>query len=243
MVVSGMAGPFFVVAANAWMNNPTGFRLDADGRVVDARPWAAMFGPSTWPQVVHMLLGAYMVVGFTVGLGLRGRDAAGAPRPAPLPRPAHPAHPGGRRRARADRRRRLDRGDGGREPAPPKLAAMEGAVPDDGRCAAVGGRPVPEQPDALRAGDPEGAVAAGGPQPERVWSAGWRSSPGRAPGGQRRAPRLRHDGRARQRPAPAGRRLRHRRGGGDGASLARRGSSAPWRCPAPRRSSPSRRGG
>jgi cytochrome d ubiquinol oxidase subunit I len=25
-----------------------------------------MFGPSTWPQVVHMLLGAYMVTGFTI---------------------------------------------------------------------------------------------------------------------------------------------------------------------------------
>ncbi|MGY1623522.1 cytochrome ubiquinol oxidase subunit I [Geodermatophilus sp. SYSU D00965] len=66
MIVSGMAGAFFVVAANAWMNNPTGFRLDAQGRVVDAEPWAAMFGPSTWPQVVHMLLAAYMVTGFTV---------------------------------------------------------------------------------------------------------------------------------------------------------------------------------
>jgi cytochrome d ubiquinol oxidase subunit I len=66
MVVSGMAGAFFVVAANAWLNNPTGFRLDAQGRVVDAHPWAAMFGPSTWPQVVHMLLGAYMVTGFTI---------------------------------------------------------------------------------------------------------------------------------------------------------------------------------
>jgi cytochrome d ubiquinol oxidase subunit I len=66
MIVSGAAGAFFVVAANAWMNNPTGFRLDADGRVVDAQPWAAMFGPSTWPQVVHMLLGAYMVTGFTI---------------------------------------------------------------------------------------------------------------------------------------------------------------------------------
>jgi cytochrome bd ubiquinol oxidase subunit I len=66
MVVSGMAGAFFVVAANAWMNNPTGFRLDDQGRVVDAQPWAAMFGPSTWPQVVHMLLAAYMVTGFTV---------------------------------------------------------------------------------------------------------------------------------------------------------------------------------
>jgi len=78
MAVSGMAGAFFVVAANAWMNNPTGFRLDDEGRVVDAQPWAAMFGPSTWPQVTHMLLAAYMVTGFTVasvyavGL-LRGR--------------------------------------------------------------------------------------------------------------------------------------------------------------------------
>jgi cytochrome d ubiquinol oxidase subunit I len=66
MIASGMAGAFFVVTANAWMNNPTGFRLDGDGRVIDARPWAAMFGPSTWPQVVHMLLGAYMVAGFTI---------------------------------------------------------------------------------------------------------------------------------------------------------------------------------
>ncbi|MGK5114054.1 cytochrome ubiquinol oxidase subunit I [Geodermatophilus sp. CPCC 205506] len=66
MIVSGMAGAFFVVAANAWMNNPTGFRLDEEGQVVDARPWAAMFGPSTWPQVTHMLLAAYMVTGFTV---------------------------------------------------------------------------------------------------------------------------------------------------------------------------------
>ena len=66
MVVSGMAGAFFVVAANAWMNNPTGFRLDEEGRLVDADPWAAMFSPSTWPQVTHMLLAAYMVTGFTV---------------------------------------------------------------------------------------------------------------------------------------------------------------------------------
>ena len=66
MIVSGAAGAFFVVAANAWMNNPTGFRLDADGQVVDARPWAAMFGPSTAAQTVHMLLAAYMVTGFTV---------------------------------------------------------------------------------------------------------------------------------------------------------------------------------
>lgn len=78
MVAAGIAGAFFVVSANAWMNNPTGFRLDADGNVVDARPWAAMFGPSTWPQFTHMWLAAFMVTGFLVAsvyaIGmLRGR--------------------------------------------------------------------------------------------------------------------------------------------------------------------------
>ncbi|GAB2860231.1 hypothetical protein GCM10027200_70790 [Lentzea nigeriaca] len=54
------------------------FRLDEQGGVVDARPWAAMFGPSTWAQFVHMWLAAFMVTGFliasvyAVGM-LRGR--------------------------------------------------------------------------------------------------------------------------------------------------------------------------
>lgn len=78
MIVSGLAGAFFVIAANAWMNNPTGFSLDATGRVVDADPVGAMFGPSTWPQFVHMTLAAYMVAGFSIAsvyaIGmLRGR--------------------------------------------------------------------------------------------------------------------------------------------------------------------------
>jgi hypothetical protein len=65
IIVSGVAGAFFVIAANAWMNNPTGFRME-NGRVVDADPVGAMFGPSTWPQFVHMLIAAYMVTGYLV---------------------------------------------------------------------------------------------------------------------------------------------------------------------------------
>ncbi|SES44318.1 cytochrome ubiquinol oxidase subunit I [Lentzea albida] len=78
MVAAGVVGAFCVVSANAWMNNPTGFRLDEQGNVVDARPWAAMFGPSAWAQFVHMWLAAFMVTGFliasvyAVGM-LRGR--------------------------------------------------------------------------------------------------------------------------------------------------------------------------
>jgi cytochrome bd ubiquinol oxidase subunit I len=77
IILSGSAGAFFVVAANAWMNTPEGFTLRG-GRLVDPRPWDAMFNPSTAAQTVHMLLGAFMVVGFSVasvyavGL-LRGR--------------------------------------------------------------------------------------------------------------------------------------------------------------------------
>ncbi len=66
MIISGAAGAFFVIAANAWMNNPTGFELDAAGRVVNADPVGAMFGPSTWPQFAHMYLAAFMVTGFTI---------------------------------------------------------------------------------------------------------------------------------------------------------------------------------
>jgi cytochrome d ubiquinol oxidase subunit I len=66
MIISGAAGAFFVIAANAWMNNPTGFDLDAEGRVINADPVGAMFGPSTWPQFAHMFLAAYMVTGFSI---------------------------------------------------------------------------------------------------------------------------------------------------------------------------------
>jgi cytochrome d ubiquinol oxidase subunit I len=64
MIISGAAGAFFVIAANAWMNNPTGFDLDAEGRVINTDPVGAMFGPSTWPQFWHMYMAAYMVTGF-----------------------------------------------------------------------------------------------------------------------------------------------------------------------------------
>jgi cytochrome bd ubiquinol oxidase subunit I len=65
MIVSGVAGAFFVVAANGWMNTPTGFTI-RDGQIVDTDPWAAMFNPSTAAQSVHMILAAIMVTGFCV---------------------------------------------------------------------------------------------------------------------------------------------------------------------------------
>ncbi|CAN5192033.1 cytochrome ubiquinol oxidase subunit I [soil metagenome] len=65
IVFSGIAGSFFILAANAWMNNPAGFRF-IDGEVSNVDPWAAMFNSGVWVQFIHMLLAAYMVSGFLV---------------------------------------------------------------------------------------------------------------------------------------------------------------------------------
>jgi cytochrome bd ubiquinol oxidase subunit I len=78
MIVAGMSGTLFVVAANAWMNNPVGFDVAPDGSLRNVSPIRGMFAPSMPPQVVHMYIAAFMVVGFliasvyAVGM-LRGR--------------------------------------------------------------------------------------------------------------------------------------------------------------------------
>jgi cytochrome d ubiquinol oxidase subunit I len=65
VAVSGAASAMFVVFANAWMNTPTGFRLE-NGQPVDIDPIAAMFNPSSFPQGIHMVLAAYASTGFVV---------------------------------------------------------------------------------------------------------------------------------------------------------------------------------
>jgi cytochrome bd ubiquinol oxidase subunit I len=65
VAVSGAASALFVVTANAWMNTPTGFRLQ-DGRVVDIHPIAAMLNPASGPEALHMVLAAYTATGLVV---------------------------------------------------------------------------------------------------------------------------------------------------------------------------------
>jgi cytochrome d ubiquinol oxidase subunit I len=77
IAVSGMASAWFVVTANAWMNQPRGFRL-VDGVVTDPDPVKAMFNPATPVETTHMILAAYLVAGFGVAsvyafAWLRGR--------------------------------------------------------------------------------------------------------------------------------------------------------------------------
>src|ERR1044072_2383200 len=66
MVITGIGGAFSVVAANAWMNQPQGFTLDAAGKGGDTDPLQVLFNPAWHYEVPHMILAAYMVAGFLV---------------------------------------------------------------------------------------------------------------------------------------------------------------------------------
>jgi cytochrome d ubiquinol oxidase subunit I len=65
VVLSGVGGTFSVVAANSWMNTPSGITV-RNGRVVDVDVWRVFFNDAFWYEALHMLLAAYVVAGFTV---------------------------------------------------------------------------------------------------------------------------------------------------------------------------------
>jgi cytochrome d ubiquinol oxidase subunit I len=66
IVITGFTGSLMVIAVNAWMNHPSGFRV-VDGRVVGAHPWRALFGNDfLWHELVHMYLAGFIVTGFAV---------------------------------------------------------------------------------------------------------------------------------------------------------------------------------
>jgi cytochrome d ubiquinol oxidase subunit I len=59
VTVSGAFSALFVVLANAWMNAPTGFKVQG-GLPVEVDPLAAMFSPGWAVEVVHVLLSSYL---------------------------------------------------------------------------------------------------------------------------------------------------------------------------------------
>lgn len=78
IVLAGFTGSLNVIAVNAWMQHPSGFRLRG-GRAVDVHPLGALFGNSfLWNELIHMYVAGFMVTGFLLAapyaLGrLRGR--------------------------------------------------------------------------------------------------------------------------------------------------------------------------
>jgi cytochrome bd ubiquinol oxidase subunit I len=64
IAIAGFTGSLMVIAVNAWMNHPSGFRLQG-GKAVDVHPLAALFGNSfLWPELIHMYIAGYIVTGF-----------------------------------------------------------------------------------------------------------------------------------------------------------------------------------
>ncbi len=89
IAIAGITGSMFVISVNAWMNHPTGFRVNGAGQAVDAHPWQALFAnPFFWSEYVHMYFAGFIVCGFLLagvyswsaarGRGLRGAYATAA---------------------------------------------------------------------------------------------------------------------------------------------------------------------
>src|SRR6476659_3753770 len=69
IAISGIVAALFVMSVNSWMNDPTGFTLDAQGNPTDINPWKAIFGNSTTLlEFQHMLWAAFIVTGFLVAM-------------------------------------------------------------------------------------------------------------------------------------------------------------------------------
>ncbi|MEK6439163.1 cytochrome ubiquinol oxidase subunit I [Pseudonocardia sp. T1-2H] len=66
IVVAGIFGSVSVVAANAWMNAPTGFTTDSAGTVVSVDPVRVIFNDAMPLQAAHMVVAAYLVGGFLI---------------------------------------------------------------------------------------------------------------------------------------------------------------------------------
>jgi cytochrome d ubiquinol oxidase subunit I len=64
IVITGFTGSLMVIAVNAWMNHPGGFRLER-GHVTDVHPVSALLGNSyLWHELIHMYVAGYIVSGF-----------------------------------------------------------------------------------------------------------------------------------------------------------------------------------
>src|SRR5471030_442387 len=63
--VSGIISGILVVAANAWMNSPSGFDY-INGQYLHIDPIKAMFNPAWFEQALHMSIAAFAATGFAV---------------------------------------------------------------------------------------------------------------------------------------------------------------------------------
>jgi cytochrome bd ubiquinol oxidase subunit I len=63
IVISSAASAFFVISANAWMNQPDGFDF-VDGKITNVRLLDAIFNPAMPYEVFHGTMASYVATGF-----------------------------------------------------------------------------------------------------------------------------------------------------------------------------------
>lgn len=63
--ISGVLSGIFVVAANGWMNSPSGFDF-VNGEYINIDPIAALFNDAWFTQALHMTFAAFASTGFAV---------------------------------------------------------------------------------------------------------------------------------------------------------------------------------
>jgi len=66
VAASGALSGIFVVMVNAWMNAPVGYRLAADGTLLDIQPLRGLTSPAALAQTLHMTLAAYAATAMAV---------------------------------------------------------------------------------------------------------------------------------------------------------------------------------
>jgi cytochrome d ubiquinol oxidase subunit I len=64
VAASGVLSGVLVLAANAWMQHPVGFRLGPDGTPIDVDAFAVLLNPAWPPLAIHSTLSTYQAVGF-----------------------------------------------------------------------------------------------------------------------------------------------------------------------------------
>ncbi len=166
IVISGIGGSSAVIAVNGWMNNPQGFDLAANGDVTNVRPFEALFNANLWHEEVHMYLAGLIVASALVAAvyavaWLRGRrdryHRAGLIVPLAVLALSAPAQ--------------LIVGDWAArtvaEEQPTKLAAFEGLEETTKGAGLTLGGVYVRRRGPRRHHDPEDALAARLPQPQR----------------------------------------------------------------------------
>src|SRR3954447_26417111 len=58
IVIAGIGGSISIVAANAWMNEPSGFTLNSAGNVTKVDPWKVIFNDAMPLMAAHMVVAA-----------------------------------------------------------------------------------------------------------------------------------------------------------------------------------------